>query len=133
MLKFDHVFPIPDSMSFEEAAAIPVNYITAYMMLFDVAHLSPGKKILVHMAAGGVVSFIILCHVFLLLMRNVLSGNSCHSVSSNCRECDYLWNCIFFKGNRIIIAARCSRGYLSGTTHHFGKLLNRDFLQGIGC
>ncbi|XP_062500697.1 synaptic vesicle membrane protein VAT-1 homolog [Corticium candelabrum] len=54
VLKFDHVFPIPDSMSFEEAAAIPVNYITAYMMLFDVAHLSPGKKILVHMAAGGV-------------------------------------------------------------------------------
>jgi NADPH:quinone reductase-like Zn-dependent oxidoreductase len=50
----ENVFPIPDSMSFEEAAAIPVNYITAYMMLFNVAHLRPGKKLLIHMAAGGV-------------------------------------------------------------------------------
>ncbi|XP_073346007.1 synaptic vesicle membrane protein VAT-1 homolog [Pagrus major] len=49
-----HTFPMPDQMSFEEGAAIPVNYMTAYMMLFEMANLRPGKSVLVHMAAGGV-------------------------------------------------------------------------------
>jgi synaptic vesicle membrane protein VAT-1 len=48
------VLPMPDSMSFEEAAAIPVNYITAYHMLFRVGALRPRDRVLVHMAAGGV-------------------------------------------------------------------------------
>src|SRR4029079_13723918 len=39
---------------FEEAAAIPVNYLTAFHMLFRVAHLRAGQRVLVHMAAGGV-------------------------------------------------------------------------------
>jgi NADPH:quinone reductase-like Zn-dependent oxidoreductase len=46
--------PISDAMTFEEAAALPVNYITAYHALFRVAALRPGDKVLVHMAAGGV-------------------------------------------------------------------------------
>jgi NADPH:quinone reductase-like Zn-dependent oxidoreductase len=48
------VFAIPDSMSFEEAAAIPVVYLTAYHMLFRVARIRPREHVLVHMAAGGV-------------------------------------------------------------------------------
>ncbi|XP_023264931.1 synaptic vesicle membrane protein VAT-1 homolog [Seriola lalandi dorsalis] len=50
----DHTFPMPEQMSFEEGAALPVNYITAYMMLFEMANVRPGKSILIHMAAGGV-------------------------------------------------------------------------------
>jgi NADPH:quinone reductase-like Zn-dependent oxidoreductase len=50
----NHVLAIPDAMSFEEAAAIPVNYVTAYHMLFRVASVRPGERVLVHMAAGGV-------------------------------------------------------------------------------
>ena len=46
--------PMPDEMSFEEGAALPVVYLTAYHMLFRVAGLRPGAKVLVHMAAGGV-------------------------------------------------------------------------------
>jgi NADPH:quinone reductase-like Zn-dependent oxidoreductase len=46
--------PMPPAMSFEEAAALPVNYITAYHALFRVAALRPGEKVLIHMAAGGV-------------------------------------------------------------------------------
>jgi NADPH:quinone reductase-like Zn-dependent oxidoreductase len=46
--------PIPDGKDFEEAAALPVNYLTAYHMLFRVACLRPGERVLVHMAAGGV-------------------------------------------------------------------------------
>lgn len=47
-----HTFLIPEGMSFEQAAAIPVNYITAYMMLFDFGNLRPNQSILVHAAAG---------------------------------------------------------------------------------
>jgi len=50
----EHVLGIPDAMSFEEAAAVPVNYLTAYRMLFRVAGVRPGERVLVHMAAGGV-------------------------------------------------------------------------------
>lgn len=45
---------MPEGMSFEQGAAFPVVGITAYHMLFRVAHLRPGMKVLVHMAAGGV-------------------------------------------------------------------------------
>lgn len=45
---------IPDEMSFEDAAAIPVNYLTAYHMIFRVGVVRPGEKALIHMAAGGV-------------------------------------------------------------------------------
>jgi NADPH:quinone reductase-like Zn-dependent oxidoreductase len=48
------VLPLPNGLDFETAAAIPVTYLTAYHMLFRVANLQPGAKVLVHMAAGGV-------------------------------------------------------------------------------
>ena len=48
------VLPMPEAMSFEDAAALPVNYLTAYHMLFRVAAVRPGERVLVHMAAGGV-------------------------------------------------------------------------------
>ena len=47
-----HTFVMPEEMTFEEAAAIPVNYITAYMMLFDFGNLRANQSVLVHMAAG---------------------------------------------------------------------------------
>ncbi|KAF7225912.1 synaptic vesicle membrane protein VAT-1 homolog [Nothobranchius furzeri] len=50
----NHTFLIPEGMSFEEAAALPVNYITAYMMLFDFGNLRPNQSVLIHAAAGGV-------------------------------------------------------------------------------
>ena len=48
------VVEIPDGMSFEEAAAVSLNYLTAYHLLFRVANVRPGERVLVHMAAGGV-------------------------------------------------------------------------------
>jgi synaptic vesicle membrane protein VAT-1 len=50
----EQVLPMPEAMSFEEAAALPLNYLTAYHMLFRVAGVRPGERVLVHMAAGGV-------------------------------------------------------------------------------
>lgn len=45
---------MPDKMTFEHAAALPVNYLTAFHMLFRVARIRPGEHVFVHMAAGGV-------------------------------------------------------------------------------
>jgi synaptic vesicle membrane protein VAT-1 len=45
---------IPDSISFEAGAAIPVNYLTAWMMLVYLGNVHEGDKVLVHAAAGGV-------------------------------------------------------------------------------
>ncbi len=50
----EHVFPIPDAMSFEEAAAFGLVYQTAYCALVQRAALRPGEWLLVHGAAGGV-------------------------------------------------------------------------------
>jgi NADPH2:quinone reductase len=47
-------FVLPDGMSFEEGAALPVIYPTSYMALVFRADLQPGEDLLVHAAAGGV-------------------------------------------------------------------------------
>jgi len=46
--------PVPDSMSFVEAAAFPVQYLTAYHALTTVGKAEPGETVLIHAAAGGV-------------------------------------------------------------------------------
>ncbi|MGB3534209.1 MAG: SDR family NAD(P)-dependent oxidoreductase, partial [Microcoleaceae cyanobacterium] len=43
----------PSHLSFEEAATIPANFITAYYALHHLANISKGDKILIHSAAGG--------------------------------------------------------------------------------
>jgi len=45
---------MPEKMTFDEGAAMPVNYLTAYQMLHYLAPLRPGMKVLIHSAAGGV-------------------------------------------------------------------------------
>ena len=46
--------PLPADLSFEKAAAIPVNYVTAWIMLVHLANVQAGQRVLVHAAAGGV-------------------------------------------------------------------------------
>ena len=48
------VMRMPDSMSFEEAAAFPVNYLSAHCGLLHLGQLRPRERLLVHAAAGGV-------------------------------------------------------------------------------
>lgn len=50
----ESVFPLPPRMTFEEAAAIPVNYLTAFHAMFEMGNLRGGDRILIHGAAGGV-------------------------------------------------------------------------------
>ena len=53
----DSIVPIPDSMSFEEAAAIPLAGSTALQSLRDDARLKSGQSVLVNGATGGVGAF----------------------------------------------------------------------------
>lgn len=46
--------PIPASVSFEQAAAVPVNYLTAYLALVRTGAAQAGERVLVHGGAGGV-------------------------------------------------------------------------------
>lgn len=50
----DSVFPLPDNLSFEQGAAIPMNYLTAQFALKERGGLREGETVLVHGAAGGV-------------------------------------------------------------------------------
>src|SRR5699024_3002709 len=45
---------VPEQWSFEQAAAVPVAFLTAYHGLVDLAAVRPGESVLVHAAAGGV-------------------------------------------------------------------------------
>ncbi|MFZ0061410.1 MAG: medium chain dehydrogenase/reductase family protein [Pyrinomonadaceae bacterium] len=48
------LFEKPESLSFEQAAAIPVNYLTAYALLVVMGGLRKGEAVLIHNAGGGV-------------------------------------------------------------------------------
>ncbi|HEX3518623.1 MAG TPA: medium chain dehydrogenase/reductase family protein [Solirubrobacteraceae bacterium] len=48
------IVALPDELSFEQGAAIPVNYGTAWAALIGYGNLQPGERVLVHSAGGGV-------------------------------------------------------------------------------
>ncbi len=50
----DQVLPLPERLSFEQGAAFPVNYGTAYAALIIMGSLREGDRVLIHAAAGGV-------------------------------------------------------------------------------
>lgn len=47
-------FALPAGLSFEKAATIPVNYLTAWIMLVQLGSVRAGDRVLVHAVAGGV-------------------------------------------------------------------------------
>lgn len=54
VVKGTQVFEKPDNLTFEQAAAIPVNYLTAYALLVVMGSLHEGESLLIHNAGGGV-------------------------------------------------------------------------------
>src|ERR1044071_679214 len=48
------VFEKPAQLSFEQCAAIPVNYLTAWQLMVVVGSLSEDETVLIHNAGGGV-------------------------------------------------------------------------------
>jgi len=52
--KADRVVRVPESMSLQAAAAMPVTYLTAHHMLHHLGHLSSEESVLIHGGGGGV-------------------------------------------------------------------------------
>jgi NADPH:quinone reductase-like Zn-dependent oxidoreductase len=78
----EQVFAMPNGMTFGEGAAWPVNYITAYHMLFEVYRLRANESVLVHMAAGGVGTAVLqLCKT----LENITTYGTCSA-----RKHDYV-------------------------------------------
>jgi NADPH:quinone reductase-like Zn-dependent oxidoreductase len=50
----DQVIALPDSFTFEQGAAFPVNYATAWAALVIMGGVKPGERVLIHAAGGGV-------------------------------------------------------------------------------
>lgn len=48
------VIPIPEGLDFDEAAAIPLQGLTAYHLMKTTGRMAEGESIVVHAAAGGV-------------------------------------------------------------------------------
>jgi NADPH:quinone reductase-like Zn-dependent oxidoreductase len=49
----------PESLSFAEAAAVPLVALAAWQALVDLAQLKPGQKVLIHAGAGGLGSTVV--------------------------------------------------------------------------
>ncbi|XP_052898857.1 synaptic vesicle membrane protein VAT-1 homolog-like [Anopheles moucheti] len=49
-----YVYHIPEEMTFQDAAAIVMNYLVAYILIFDLVSLREGKSMLLHSVGGGV-------------------------------------------------------------------------------
>ncbi|MFK7733313.1 MAG: NAD(P)H-quinone oxidoreductase [Pseudomonadales bacterium] len=59
------LLPVPDEFSFEQAAALPEVFATAYLNIFIEAAAKPGERVLLHAGASGVgTAAIQLCGVF---------------------------------------------------------------------
>lgn len=54
LVEADFLAPKPKTLSFAEAAALPLVLITAWEALFDRARLQSGQSVLIHAGAGGV-------------------------------------------------------------------------------
>src|SRR5687767_8720602 len=54
VVKATQMFEKPETLTFEQSAAIPVNYLTAYALMIVMGSLHRGESVLIHNAGGGV-------------------------------------------------------------------------------
>lgn len=50
----EHIMPIPDGLSYEQAAAIPEAFLTAYSNMIEIGRLCDNERVLIHAGASGV-------------------------------------------------------------------------------
>jgi NADPH2:quinone reductase len=89
LIDADRVVKLPDSISFEQAAAMMLQGMTAYMLLRQVYAVKPGEAILIHAAAGGV--GLIACQWAKALGATVLGtvGSDEKAELAHAHGCDY--------------------------------------------
>lgn len=54
VVKASHVIPVPPQFSYEEAAAIPEAFLTAYSNMIEIGRLCENERVLIHAGASGV-------------------------------------------------------------------------------
>ncbi|OAL15268.1 hypothetical protein A4V12_09825 [Streptomyces noursei] len=52
-VRADWTLPVPDTLSLEQAAGLPIAYLTAWYALHHQARVRPGESVLIHSASGG--------------------------------------------------------------------------------
>ena len=98
----ESVFPLPDRYSFEQGAALPMNYLTAEFALGTRGALGDGDTLLVTGAAGGVGSIAI---AILAKLGYRVTASTGRPISSS-------------TPSRISMARRCQLGRLATSNHH---------------
>jgi NADPH:quinone reductase len=74
--------PVPSGLDRAEAVSLILNYVTAYQMLHRSAKVSPGQRVLIHGASGGVGTALLqLGHLAKLEMYGTCSSRAASTVS----------------------------------------------------
>lgn len=53
VVQADSLLPLPDALTFEQGAAIPLQGLTAHYLIHEFRRIQPGETVLIHAAAGG--------------------------------------------------------------------------------
>ncbi|MVM33506.1 zinc-binding dehydrogenase [Spirosoma sp. HMF4905] len=89
-----HCLPIPPSLSFVEAAALPETVLTVWSTIFQWAHLAAGENLLVHGGSSGI-------GVTAIQLANAFGANAYATAGSDekCAACEQLGaiKCINYK------------------------------------
>src|SRR2546422_4176632 len=99
--------PIPNTLSFEEAAAIPEAFLTAWLNLMTLGALQPGHVVVVHAAASGVGS------AALQLCRGVASVVLATASAAKLDHCRALGATHLLARDRKSTRLNSSHGYIS--------------------
>jgi NADPH:quinone reductase-like Zn-dependent oxidoreductase len=78
----DLVFPVPKNLDLSQAAALPVNWITAHTALMDMGRVRSGDRVLIDAASGGVGT------LALQILKNV--GAKTVGLTSSPSKMDYI-------------------------------------------
>lgn len=78
----DNALLLPPEIGFEEAAALPVNYLTAWICMITMGNLQEGERVLIHAAAGGVGTAAV------QLARNI--GAECFATAGSDEKVEFL-------------------------------------------
>jgi NADPH:quinone reductase-like Zn-dependent oxidoreductase len=79
-----NLLPFPEPLSFTDAAALPLVFLTAWQMLVDKGQVKPGQTVLVQAAGSGVSSAAI--QIAKLLGARVLTTTSTDAKAARARE-----------------------------------------------
>ncbi len=104
----DHVVHLPKSISFEQAAGIMLQGMTARMLLRETYRVKRGDRILVHAAAGG--TGLILCQWAAALGATVIGTVSSAAKANLARDNGCHHTIIFTKQDFVAEVARITKG-----------------------